>query len=104
MSHCGTLSCLGRIKDRLAIINNQKMILNRFSVSVALCLVVSAFMVTGATEITMVYASDHSTISSNTGSPSTPSSSGSSGSTSSGGGAVVVKDQQEAQAVTLVVV
>ena len=86
MSHCGTLSCLGWRKDRLAIINNQKMILNRFSVSVALCLVLSAFMVTGSTEITMVYASDHSTTSSNTGSPSTPSSSGSSGSTSSGSG------------------
>jgi hypothetical protein len=90
MSHCGTLSCLGWRMDRLAIINNKKMILNRFSVSVALCLVLSAFMVTGSIKTTMVYASDHSTTSSNTGSPSTPSSSGSlgssSGSTSSGSG------------------
>src|SRR5450759_4839056 len=91
MLHPGILSSLGWRKDRLTIINNNKMKLNnRFSVSVALCLVLAAFMVTGSTETTMVYASPHSTSSSSTGSPSsTPSSggsSGSSGSTSSGSG------------------
>jgi hypothetical protein len=57
---------------------------NRFSVSLALCLVLAALMITGSTETTMVFASHNSTSPSNTGSPSsTPSSSVSSGSSGS---------------------
>jgi hypothetical protein len=63
---------------------------NRYSVSLSVTILSVAALVSGSTATTMVYASPHSTSSSNTGSPSSASSSsgssGSSGSTSSGGG------------------
>ncbi len=63
---------------------------NRYSVRLSLAILSVAALVSGSTVTTMVYASHHSTSSSNNGSPSSaPSSSGSSGSsgsTSSGSG------------------
>ncbi|MGB6671282.1 MAG: FxLYD domain-containing protein [Candidatus Nitrosopolaris sp.] len=60
---------------------------NRDSVSLTLVILSMAALISGSTATTLVYALDHSTSSSNNGSPSsTPSSSGSLGSTSSEGG------------------
>jgi hypothetical protein len=59
---------------------------NRYSVSLSLAILSVAALVSGSTATTMVYASHHSTSSSNTGSPSsTPSASGSSSTPSASG-------------------
>jgi hypothetical protein len=59
---------------------------NRYSVSLSLAILSVAALVSGSTATTMVYASHHSTSSSNTGSPSsTPSTSGSSSTPSTSG-------------------
>jgi hypothetical protein len=66
--------------------NHKKIIDNRFSVSLVCVISLFVLMASGATVTTIVYASHHSSSSSNTGpSPSTPSTSGSSSTPSTSG-------------------